>query len=356
MTGSPAIFLPRISGSDMFWSSNAWLPISSDSDDHLALRIGQLDADHASAGDGRDARRQRRHVARDVVGELDDPARLDAARRLQLVHGDHRPGPDLDDVAADVEILEHGFEQARVALEAGAVDLLARLLRRRGEQVEGRQLVAVAERKARLRARRLAVRRPCRPGHWPRRLGDRNGGRGAAARPGWRGPRQSRSRAARHGARAAGGGTGRASHPRSSSAQAQARRSRRQSRKAEQQQRREARRAGDLRDCGSGRRPQSTPCAAARPSAPPQPAGKSRHRRPAGQAERNAEQHRADGGEQQPAADTGGRLEAGSGGGPQSRSPARTAPPRARTAAAARRWNRRPRCPASWSAGRPRRC
>ena len=31
MTGSPAIFLPRISGSDMFWSANAWLPISSDS-------------------------------------------------------------------------------------------------------------------------------------------------------------------------------------------------------------------------------------------------------------------------------------------------------------------------------------
>ena len=29
MTGSPAMFLPRISGSAMFWSSNAWLPISS---------------------------------------------------------------------------------------------------------------------------------------------------------------------------------------------------------------------------------------------------------------------------------------------------------------------------------------
>ncbi len=29
MTGSPEIFFPRISGSDMFWSSNAWLPISS---------------------------------------------------------------------------------------------------------------------------------------------------------------------------------------------------------------------------------------------------------------------------------------------------------------------------------------
>ena len=47
-------------------------------DHHLALGVGQLDADHAAAGNGRDARRQRRHVAGDIVGELDDPARLDA--------------------------------------------------------------------------------------------------------------------------------------------------------------------------------------------------------------------------------------------------------------------------------------
>ena len=131
MTGSPAIFLPRISGSDMFWSSNAWLPISSRQAHRLALRIGQLDADHAAPGDGRDARRQRRHVAGDVVGKLDHPAGLDAAGRLQLVHGDDRAGADLDDVAADVEVLEHAFEQARVALEPGAVDLRSALLRRR---------------------------------------------------------------------------------------------------------------------------------------------------------------------------------------------------------------------------------
>ena len=34
------------------------------------------------------------------------------------------PGTNLDDVAADVEIVEHALEQARVALEPGAVDLL----------------------------------------------------------------------------------------------------------------------------------------------------------------------------------------------------------------------------------------
>ena len=40
MTGSPAMFLPRISGSDMFWSSNAWLPISSDSETVSRFGLG----------------------------------------------------------------------------------------------------------------------------------------------------------------------------------------------------------------------------------------------------------------------------------------------------------------------------
>ena len=40
ITGSPAMFLPRISGSDMFWSSNAWLPISSDSETISRLGLG----------------------------------------------------------------------------------------------------------------------------------------------------------------------------------------------------------------------------------------------------------------------------------------------------------------------------
>jgi hypothetical protein len=35
-----------------------------------------------------------------------------------------------------MEILEHAFQQPRVALQAGAVDLALRFLRRRGEQVE----------------------------------------------------------------------------------------------------------------------------------------------------------------------------------------------------------------------------
>ena len=214
MTGSPAIFLPRISGSDMFWSSNAWLPISSDSDDRLALGVGKLDADHAAAGDGRDARRQRRHVAGDVVGELDHPAGLDPARRLELVHGDDRARADLDDVAADVEILEHRFEQARIALEPGAVDLLPALLGRRREQVERRQLVVVAEREARLGAGRLAVlaARPAARRLAPARR-PRPSGATSAARRGSRARRAARSCAARRGVRAARGGTGRRSSP-----------------------------------------------------------------------------------------------------------------------------------------------
>ena len=148
MTGSPAMFLPRISGSDMFWSSYAWLPISSDRATASRFGLGSSMPMTLRPGNGRDAGGQRRHVAGDVVGQLDDPARLDAAGRLQLVHGDDRTGADLDDVAADVEVLEHAFEQAGVALQAGAVDLRPAFFRRRREQVERGKLVIVAQRQA----------------------------------------------------------------------------------------------------------------------------------------------------------------------------------------------------------------
>ena len=42
----------------------------------------------------------------------DDARGLDARRRLQLVEGDHRPGPDLIDLAADAEFGQHALEQA----------------------------------------------------------------------------------------------------------------------------------------------------------------------------------------------------------------------------------------------------
>jgi hypothetical protein len=82
----------------------------------FALLVGKLDADHAASGDRRDACGQGRHIAGNVVGELDNPARLDAGGGLQLVHGDDRAGPDLDDRAFHVEVVEHAFQEPGVAL------------------------------------------------------------------------------------------------------------------------------------------------------------------------------------------------------------------------------------------------
>ena len=83
----------------------------------LGLAVGQLDADDVAPGNDRDARRDRAHRARDVVGEADDARRLDAGRRLELVERDDRAGPHLHDLAVDAEIVEHGFEQPRVLLQ-----------------------------------------------------------------------------------------------------------------------------------------------------------------------------------------------------------------------------------------------
>ena len=185
------------------------------------------------------------------------------------------PGPHLDDLAAHVEVLEHRFEQARVALQPGAVDLLARLLRAAGEQVDGRQLVAVAEREAGLGARRLAARRPpagaFAPARRPRRP-DADCGGAAGDRP-----LVAQSRLLRGAARRSRGGRRNrpASQPRSSLGQAEREIADGQAREREQQQAPRSRVGpGDLRDWGSGRSRASTPCAAARPSAPPQPPGR----------------------------------------------------------------------------------
>ena len=90
--------------------------------DGLALGVGQLDADGVLAGDDGDAAGDGTHRAGDVVGKTDDARRLDARRRLQFVEGDHRAGTDVDDLAADAEIVEHAFEQPGVLLERGLAD------------------------------------------------------------------------------------------------------------------------------------------------------------------------------------------------------------------------------------------
>ena len=85
--------------------------------DGLALGVRQLDADGVAALHDGDAGRDRAHRAGDVVGERDHARRLDAGRRLELVERDDRAGADVDDLAADAEILEHAFEQRGVLLE-----------------------------------------------------------------------------------------------------------------------------------------------------------------------------------------------------------------------------------------------
>ena len=79
--------------------------------DGLALLVGQFDADGVAALHDGDAGGDRRHRARDVVGEADDARGFDARRRLQLVERHHRAGAHVDDLALDAEIVEHAFEQ-----------------------------------------------------------------------------------------------------------------------------------------------------------------------------------------------------------------------------------------------------
>ncbi len=65
---------------------------------------------------------------------------LTPERRLELVHGDHGPRPDLDDLAVYPVILELLFEYPRVRLGALFIDLDL-LLFNRVEQRDGRQFI-----------------------------------------------------------------------------------------------------------------------------------------------------------------------------------------------------------------------
>ena len=108
--------------------------------DGLALVVGQLDADHVAARHGRDPHRHGAQRAGDVVGERDHAGGAGAGRRLQLVQGDHRTGPDVDDLAADAEIVQHLLERARGLGERRAIEADAGALARLGEEAERRQL------------------------------------------------------------------------------------------------------------------------------------------------------------------------------------------------------------------------
>ena len=98
-------------------------------DRRLALIVGQLDADHVAPRHGRDPHRHRAQRAGDVVGERDHPRGARAGRRLELVERDHRPGPDVDDLAAHAEIVQHLLERARGLGERRAIEADAGALR-----------------------------------------------------------------------------------------------------------------------------------------------------------------------------------------------------------------------------------
>src|ERR1700731_524454 len=82
------------------------------------LAVGELDADHVSARNDRDANGNGAHRAGNVVGQTDDPRRLDPRSRLELVQGDDRAWANLNDVPADAKILEHRLEQPSVFFES----------------------------------------------------------------------------------------------------------------------------------------------------------------------------------------------------------------------------------------------
>jgi hypothetical protein len=84
--------------------------------DGVAALVRQFDADGVAALNHRHASRDRRHRAGYIVGEPDNPRRLDAGRRFEFVKGHDRAWAHVDDLAFHAEIVEDSFQQARVLL------------------------------------------------------------------------------------------------------------------------------------------------------------------------------------------------------------------------------------------------
>jgi hypothetical protein len=82
--------------------------------DRFALLVRQFDADGVAPGNHGDTRGNRAHRARDVIGKPDHPGGFDPRRGFELIKGDHRAGPDIDDLALDPEILKHAFKHAGI--------------------------------------------------------------------------------------------------------------------------------------------------------------------------------------------------------------------------------------------------
>ena len=87
-----------------------------------AVGVGHLDAERRAAGHAVDAHRLGAQRQREVVLQVDDLAHLDARRRLQLEHGDDRPGADALDRALDAELAAALRDLLAEADELGLVE------------------------------------------------------------------------------------------------------------------------------------------------------------------------------------------------------------------------------------------
>ena len=151
ITGSPPIVLPSAMASLCLRVLEILARQQLAQVDRLAPLVGQLDADRVAALHDRDAGRDRRHRARDVVGEADHARGFDAGRRLEFVERDDRAGAHVDDLALDAEIVEHAFEQPRVLLQRVLGDFRGDRLLRLGEHRQRRQFVGAAVEQRQLR-------------------------------------------------------------------------------------------------------------------------------------------------------------------------------------------------------------
>ena len=273
MTGSPAIFLPRISGSDMFWSSNAWLPISSDS--ATISRFGLGSSMPMTLRPGMVATRA---DSADMLRAMSSASAITRLALMPLAGSSSymvTTGPGRTSTMSPRTLKSSSTVSSRRALRSSpARSICWRFpFGRRREQLDRRQLVTVAEREARLRRRGLRPLAAARRRSAWRGSATATVGRDRAERQ--RLARSSRISVVRGAARVPA--ARRANKPRkpvrSSSVEAKREIAERQARQARTAAGPQA--APGPATCGLGIRPsaESTPCAAARPSAPPQPAG-----------------------------------------------------------------------------------
>ena len=107
---------------------------------HLAVFVGDLQADHGLARDDLDhAHRHHRQCPRQVLRQVGHLARLGAGRQLQLEQRHHGPGVHRRDLGRDTEIGELALDLAGKGLQRLGRQTLAALLRRI-EQAERWQL------------------------------------------------------------------------------------------------------------------------------------------------------------------------------------------------------------------------